>query len=549
MSKQRSWHKSYAPETPTEIEIREITLPEVLDEQAKAYPKHPALLFMGKTMCYAELNRWVNRFALALERLGIGEGDRVAIQLPNLPNTVIANYAVQRLGAVSVMCNPLYTERELSHLLRDSGARLIITLDMLQPRVKAIRENTSLEMVIACHINDYLAFPKKQLYPLLKRQMYRRIDQGVLAFLDLIAGESDQTVANRACWENLAALIYTGGTTGVSKGVMLAHKQLSSNTQQFRSMFYDLEDGVSSILGIFPFFHVAGYSSIQNLCIWCAWADVLVPRPEPKMIIALLKKYRPQFLPGVPTIFQGLLANEAFRQMDLSYIKGFFTGAAPLPEDTGKDLKQLTGADILEVYGMTESSANATVSPWGGRVKTGKAGVPIPNTDLKIVDLDHGQTELSTGQSGEILIKGPQVMMGYYKREEETQKTLRDGWLYSGDIGFLDEDGFLEINDRKNDMIIASGYNIYPREIDEILFEHPKVAEACALGIQDTYRGETVVAFIVCKPGEQLTAEELDAHCRKNLAAYKVPKKYTFLDALPKSAIGKVLRRELRKYD
>jgi long-chain acyl-CoA synthetase len=329
----------------------------------------------------------------------------------------------------------------------------------------------------------------------------------------------------------------------------LTHANISSNVQQFAAWFPDLKKGEDSILAVFPFFHSAGFTAIQNYCLWMATCDVLVPRPSPESVLEMLKKYKPRYLPAVPTIFVGLLNMEEFRKMDLSFIKGFFSGAAPLAADTLQQLKDLTGATLLEVYGLTETTPIATATPWGGKIKPGTVGTPVPSTDIKIVDVDTGKEEMPMGAPGEILIKGPQVMQGYYKKPEETGKVLKDGWLYTGDIGLFDEDGYLTIVDRKKDMIIAGGYNIFPREVDEILFEHPKVLEACTIGVPDRYRGETVKSFVVAKPGESLTEEEIVKYCQDRLAAYKVPKKIEFLESLPKSAIGKILRREIKEMD
>jgi len=272
-----------------------------------------------------------------------------------------------------------------------------------------------------------------------------------------------------------------------------------------------------------------------------------VPRPEPQINIDIIKKYKPTFLPGVPTIFVGLLAEPAFRNLDLSSIKGFFSGAAPLAADTIQDLKDLSGAMMCEVYGSTEAGPFVTITPWGGKVKPGTVGIPVADTDVKIVDIETGETEMPVGEQGEILIKGPQIMMGYYKKPEETAEVLKDGWFYTGDIGCFDEDGYLKITDRKKDMIIAGGYNIYPVEVDGVLFDHPKILEACTVGVDDAYRGETVKAFVVLRDGEALTEEEVIEFCRKNLAAYKVPKRVEFIDELPKSAVGKILRRKLKE--
>ena len=551
MGFERIWHKSYAPGVPPAIEPEKITIAEVLRRTAGRFPDRTAFYFMGRKITFAELESLVNRFTRALAALGVRAGDKVAMLMPNLPQLVIANHACYRLGAVTVMNNPLYSERELEHQLNDSDARFLVTLDLLLPRALKIKPATKIEAIIPCHINDYLPFPKKQLYPFVKRAMYRKVvpGPGVHPFLDLIGKYPDDPVPIAARWEDVAAFIYTGGTTGVSKGAMLTHANICGVIQQFRAWFPDLKDGEETLMGVYPIFHSAGYSVSQNLTIWGGWTSIMIPRPEPGIIIEMLKACRPGFLPGVPTIFVGLLNREEFRKMDLSFIRGFFGGAAPLAPETVRQLFDLTGKKIYDVYGLTENTALATCTPWKGKVKPGTVGVPLPNTDLKIVDLETGTKELPVGVAGEICIKGPQLMTGYYKKPEETKNALRDGWLYTGDIGFMDEDGHLTLVDRKKDMIVAGGYNIYPKEIDEVLFGHPKILEACAVGVPDEYRGETVKAFIVVRPGETLTAEEVIEYCRERLALYKVPRRIAFMDALPKSAVGKILRRELRALD
>lgn len=545
----RLWHQSYAPGVPKTIRYEKTTVSEALSRSAARFPENNALNYMGKHITYAALDRLVNAFARALAAHGIAPGDKVAVCLPNIPQAVIANYAVFRIGAATVQVNPLYTERELAYQLNDSDARIIITLTLLVPRIEKIKARTKIEKTIACHLHSYLPFPKKQLFPLVKRDMVRKLTESsdLLLFENLIHRYPGNPVEDESRWEETGALLYTGGTTGLSKGVMLTHANLSANVQQFVSWFPDLKPGQERIVGNFPFFHSAGFTAIQNFCLWQANEIILVPRPEPKINIDILKKYRPTFLPGVPTIFVGLLADPDFRKLDFSSVKGFFSGAAPLAAETIRDLKQLTGADMCEVYGLTENAPIAAATPWGGNIKPGTVGCPVPDTDIKIVDLDTGEKEMPVGETGEILIKGPQVMKGYYKKPEETEKVLKNGWFYTGDIGKCDTEGYLTIVDRKKDMIIAGGYNIYPVELDNVLFGHPKVLEACTVGIPDPYRGETVKAFVVPKKGELLTETEVIDYCRQHLAPYKIPKLVEFVEALPKSAVGKILRRELRE--
>jgi long-chain acyl-CoA synthetase len=547
----RSWHTSYAAGVPTTLTYDRTTVSAAFSRSAKNFPHHPALNYMGRTITYSELESMVRSFARVLSDMGIGPGDKVAVCLPNIPQAIIANYAVFRIGAVAVLCNPLYTERELAYQLNDSDAKIIVTLTLLVPRVEKIKDQTKIKKIIACHIHSFLPFPKKQLFPLVKKEMFRKITptDTVKLFTDLIRGKTDDPVVDKSRWEDVAALLYTGGTTGVSKGVMLTHANLSCNVQQFVAWFPDLKKGEESLVGNFPVFHSAGFTAIQNFCLWQAYEIILVPRPEPAINIEILKKYHPTFLPGVPTIFVGLLADPAFRKLNFSSIKGFFSGAAPLAADTIRELKNLTGADMCEVYGSTENSPIVSVTPWGGQIKPGTVGCPVPDTDVKIVDVETGETEMPTGETGEILIKGPQIMKGYYKKPAETDEVLKDGWFYSGDIGKFDKDGYLSIVDRKKDMIIAGGYNIYPLELDNVLFDHPKILEACTIGVPDTYRGETVKAFIVPKQRETLTEKEIIAYCKKNLAAYKVPKQIEFMEELPKSAVGKILRRKLKEME
>lgn len=551
MGFERIWHTSYPANVPVEIEFERITLPEVLSRTAGRYPNVTALMYMGKKIAYRELDSLVNRFARALKDLGIRKGDKVAMLLPNIPEVVIGNYATYRIGAVTAMNNPLYTERELEHQLNEADAVCLVTLDLLLPRIMKIKDKTKIKTIIACHINDYLPFPLKQLFPILKKNMYRKItpQDGVYEFMKLIRKYPGDKMKNEARWDEIGTLMFTGGTTGISKAAMISHANMSVNVQQLRKWVWDLEDGKERTLAIFPFFHSAGFTGIQNLGLLSGATIILIPRPDPTIIVQQIKRFKPTLVPGVPTIFVGLLNSPQFRSLDLRFIKGFVAGAAPLAVNTIQELKDLTGGGITNIYGLTEISPMGTATPWRGKEKPGTVGVPLPSTDLKIVDIETGTKEMPIGEPGEVIFSGPQVMQGYYKRPQETAAVLKDGWLYTGDIGFLDEDGFLTIVDRKKDMIIASGYNIYPKEIDEILFEHSKILEACAVGIPDPYRGETVKAFIVVKPGETLTAEEVIQYCKEHLAAYKVPKQVGFLETLPKSAVGKILRRELREME
>ena len=547
----RIWYQSYPPGVKKSIDYDKVTIPEALTRSAKHFPDKVAFDFMGKRVTFSEFDRLVNRFSRALEGLGVKEGDRVALILPNILQTFIANQAIMRIGAVAVQNNPLYTERELEHQLNNSDSTVAITLTLLLPRVLNVMPQTKVKKVIACHIHSYFPFLKKQLFPVVKKEMYKKVTptDNIYIFRDLIKRYPDDPFENKSKWDQLATIIYTGGTTGASKGVMLSHKNISVSVQQFTEWFGELKSGEESMVGLYPAFHTSGFSTTMNFMIWKAWEHLVIIRPEPKTIIEILKKHTPVFLPGLPTIFVGLLADPEFRKLDLSYLRGFLSGGASLPEELIRELEELTGAIVLEVYGSTETAPLICANPFTDKIKPGTVGLPAPDTDVKVVDTETGKKECKTGEAGEILVKGPQVMMGYCKDEEETKRTLKDGWYHTGDIGFFDNDGYLTLVDRKKDLIIASGYNISPVEIDNILYEHPKILEACAVGVPDAYRGETVKAFIVVKEGEHLTEQEVIDYCKQHLAAYKVPKLIEFMDELPKSVIGKVLRRTLREME
>jgi long-chain acyl-CoA synthetase len=462
--------------------------------------------------------------------------------LPNIPQIVIADYAAFRIGAVTVMNNPLYTEAELSYQLNDSDSIVLIALDLMFPVAKKLQERTQAKKVILCSLSDYLPQPLRPMFPPTEVPPHEE----VYRFMELLNAQSDAPVANVPVLSDLGALIYTGGTTGISKAAMLSHANISFNTQQFRSWFNAAKDGEERMLAIYPFFHAAGWTGMHNTCVYAGWVDILVPRPEPGQILDLIEKFKPTLLPGVSTIFVAILNNEKFVNMDLSFVKAYLTGAAPMALDTIEKLKKVRNVPLINVYGLTEITPMGTATPWGGDEKPETVGVPLPSTDLKIVDLDTGTKEVPIGEVGEICFKGPQVMVGYYKKPEETALVMDEGWVKTGDVGLMDEDGYVTIVDRKKDVIIAGGFNVYPKEIDELLMTHPKILEVCTIGVPDAYRGETVKVFIVTKPGEAMTAEEVVGFCKEKLAGYKVPKLVEFITALPKSVVGKILRRELR---
>lgn len=549
---EKIWLKSYAPGVPAEVEFKNIGLSESLRRTARKFPGVPALIFQGKTITYAEMDVLVSKFAAALRALGVGPGDRVGLLLPNLVQTAVGIYAVVRLGAIACPNNPLYTDRELEHQFNDSGCKLLLCWDILIPRMLKLREKTGIKKIVSCHVRDYLPFPLKQLFPLAKRDLHLKTpkENDVYEFMDLLSMHAPIVEDHQSDINDTAVLIYTGGTTGLSKGVELTHKNLSSNCQQMRAWCPDFQEGREVLMGCLPMFHSYGLTVVLNLGVFYGWSIVLIPKPEAKAILDAVDKYEVTLIPGVPTLFNAMINHPDIKKYRLKSVKTCFSAAAPLPMETIRGFKDLTGILICEAYGLTETSPCTHAIPLGGKEKPGCIGLPIPSTEVKLVDLDDFDREITAiGEPGEICIKGPQVMKGYINRKEETAAVLRDGWLLTGDIAVVDEEGYFTIVDRKKDMIISGGFNIYPREVDEVLFSHPKIKEACAIGVPDSHSGERVKAFVVLKENQTATEVEIIDFCREHLTKYKVPKFVEFVDDLPKSAVGKILRKELRRMD
>jgi long-chain acyl-CoA synthetase len=463
---------------------------------------------------------------------------------------VAAYFGILKLGAVAVMNNPLYSDRELEHQFNDSGAKLLITLDLLANRMVALRAKTGIKEIIYTTLGDYLPFPKNLLFPLVAKKRKLAADvapaENLHRWKPLLAAAAAPPPEVTLAFDDLAMYQYTGGTTGTSKGVMLTHGNLSKQVQQLKAWFPGFDAGGETMLGALPFFHVFGLSTAMNLAIYMGWGNILVPKPQPQQLLEAIRKYRPTFAPLVPTMYIGILNHPDVAKTDLTSIKGCFSGSAPLPVEVINEFEKKTGAIIVEGYGLTETTPVTHVNPFRGQRKVGSIGVPIPDTACRIVDINDEVTDLPVGETGELLIKGPQVMKGYWNRPDETKEALTDGWLHTGDIAKMDADGYFYIVDRKKDMIISSGFNVYPRDIEEVFFEHPKIQEATAIGIPHPTRGEQVKVFVVLKPGETASAEELLAFCQNKLARYKWPTMIEFRDDLPKTNVGKILKKELR---
>ena len=546
----KPWLAHYDKGVPEFVDYEETCIPEFLNRSAERFPENMALLFQGYQVTYRDLKKMVDRFAACLSKLGIQKGDSVAILLPNIIPCVVGYYAILKIGATVVMNNPLYTDRELEHQFNDSGAKLLITLDLLGNRMVDLRPKTGIKQIIYTSIGDYLPFPKNLLFPLVGKKKGLKADvksaPDVYKWKSVLSSSTGKVPDVNLSFEDTAMYQYTGGTTGVSKGVMLTHGNLSKQVQHIRAWFPMFNDGEEIMLGALPFFHVFGLSTAMNFSIYAGWGDILVPKPQPEALLETISKFKPTFAPLVPTMFIGLLNHPQIEQADLTSIKGCFSGSAPLPVEVIKDFEKRTGSVIVEGFGMTESSPVTHINPFNGHRKVGSIGLPISDTLCRIVDLNDGETDLPVGEAGELLVKGPQVMKGYWNKPDATAETLTDGWLHTGDIGKMDEDGYFYIVDRKKDMIISGGYNVYPRDIEEVFFEHPKVMEAAALGVPHPKRGEQVKVFVVLKEGETGTEEEFINYCKDKLAAYKLPTIIEFREELPKTNVGKILKKDLR---
>jgi long-chain acyl-CoA synthetase len=548
---EKPWLMHYPPEIPHHLEYPNKTLPGYLRETAARYGGHEAIYFLGKTLTFREVYEQALTLANYLKQIGLQKGDRVSIMLPNCPQAVISYYGVLFAGGIVVQTNPLYTEHELEYQLNDSGATVLITLDMLYPKAVKAKAKTNVKHLIITSMKDYLPTAKKWLYPLMQRKQQpvivkveERSDQHLFSKIMLQRNITELNVEIDPA-EDVALLQYTGGTTGVPKAAMLTHRNLIANTLMCVHWMYRCGKGTESILGILPFFHVYGMTTVMNLAIVQAYKMILLPKFDVEATLKTIEKLRPTMFPGAPTMYIALLNHPDLARYDLSSIKVCISGSAPLPVEVQEKFEKATGGKLIEGYGLTEASpVTHSNFVWDGERVKGSIGVPWPDTEAKIISLETGE-EAKANEIGELVVRGPQVMKGYWNQPHETENVLRDGWLYTGDIGYMDERGYFYIVDRKKDMIIASGYNIYPREVEEILYQHPKVQEAAVVGVPDEYRGETVKAFIVLKQGEQCTEEELDQFMRSRLAAYKVPRIYEFRAELPKTAVGKILRRAL----
>lgn len=521
---------------------------ELPDSAARDYPDRTAILYHGNRVTYAELKELTDRFAGALHRIGVKPGERVAVMLPNLPQTIIAFWGVIKAGAVLVMTNPFYMETEVVYNMHDSGAKYMVLADNLWPKIAGMRHRLPIEHFVITDEADSMALPYAKLA--------ERAASGegpadvvwsdhVHRWSEFIAG-AEPYVQKHHEPDDIILFQYTGGTTGVSKGVMLSHRNMVANAEQFMAEMHLYREKEEFVVSIMPFFHVYGLTVGLVLSAALACGTVPIPRYVPLDMLRTLSASKATIFVSAPAVFTSLLQQKTLKDYNLHSIRLCVSGSAPLPAEVTNRFREVTGAYIVEGYGLTEASPVTHFTPLGISDKVCSIGVPIPGTLARIVDMENGELNMPVGKVGELIVKGPQVMRGYWKRPDETANALRNGWLYTGDIATMDEEGYFYIVDRKKDMAIVGGYNVYPREVDEVLQSHPGIAEAVTVGIPEGIRGEVLKAFVVPREGYDLKRSEIVAFCRKRLAPYKVPRSIEFRDALPRTAVGKVLRRALR---
>ena len=550
---EKPWLKFYEEGVPATIDYPDMMMPQVLADTARKHPDHPATLFKGAKLTYRELNELVDKFAAGLQKLGVKKGDRVAVHLPNCPQFPISYYAILRAGGIVVPCNSAYVAREMERQLSDSGAEVIVTLSAFYPIIKQIRDKTKLRHVVVAKIKTYFPGLLKLLFTLLMEKKEGHAvdisgDANTYWFQDVLAEAPARPTPVDLDWDDTAVLMYTGGTTGISKGAQLTHKNILVNAVQCK-YWLKTPEATEVVLTTLPLFHSYGMTTCMNHSACTASTMILVPDPRNlKDVLESINKYHPTIYPGVPAMYvainndPGVLAGK----YNVKSIRACVSGAAGLPGEVQKKFEEITGGKLVEGYGLSEATPVTHANPIFGENRVGTIGLPWPDTEAVIMDLDTGEKILPPGEVGELCIRGPQVMKGYWNMPEETASTLRGGWLYTGDIAKMDEDGYFQIVDRKKDMILgAGGFNIYPREIEDVLYEHPKVLEVAAAGVPVPGKGERVKVYVVLKEGETATEEEIIQFCRENMAPYKVPKFVEFRTELPKTMVGKILRRVL----
>ncbi len=543
------WERTYPKDVDYHAPLPSRPLYELMDEAARAFADRPCLDFLGKRSTYREISSLVDRAAKGFQEMGVGKGVRVGLFLPNTPYYVICYFGILKAGGMVVNFNPLYAERELKHQIDDSGVETMVTLDLavLYDKMARMLDETVLKRIIVCPMAEILPFPKNWLFPIVKRKELAtlRTDGSTIPFSRLTGNDGRPSPVAIDPAEDVAVLQYTGGTTGVPKGAMLTHANLYANTVQSSLWFVGAKPGQERMLGVLPFFHVFAMTVVMNLSIRFGAEIIMLPRFELDQVMKTIHDKKPTLFPAVPTIYTAINHHKDLAKFDLSSIRFCFSGGAPLPVEVKEMFERNTGCILVEGYGLSESSPVATGNPLCGVNKPGSIGLPIPGTVIEIVSLEEPRRVLPVGEKGEVCIRGPQVMKGYWNKPQETAETLVDGRLHTGDVGTMDEDGYVFIVDRIKDMILCSGFNVYPRNVEEAIYLHPAVAECVVAGLPDEYRGQTVKAYVRVLDGETLTKEDLCAFLKDKLSPIEMPKIVEFRGELPKTMIGKLNRKAL----
>jgi long-chain acyl-CoA synthetase len=547
---EKRWLSHYDEGVPPHIEYPHVPLYQLLEDAAARFPQGICTRFFGKPISYKEMKELSDHFAAGLGELGVRKGDRVALLLPNSPQFVIAYYGLLKAGAVVVPLNPLYSTRELAFHFQDSGTESVVTIPMFLPKAVELSSETPLRRIIYTSLADFMPFPMSLVMGLRERRQRGEVGElppgvTVVNMKDMLAqAPPARFKPQEVDPEEMAVLIYSGGTTGIAKGIMLSHFAIVANAHQVA-----VWGGIGEqdrMLAVLPFFHGFGMCVNMNAPILAGGEIVILPRFQSREVAKAIEKYKPTFFIGVPTMFVALSNVPGIDRFDFSSLKGIFVGAAPLTQAIKDDFEAKTGGRMIEGYGLTEAVTGIMANPYKGKHKLGSIGIPFSDVEVKIVDLEDGH-DLPPGELGEIVLKSPTLMMGYYNLPQGTAAAMREGWLFTGDIGYMDEDGYFYITDRKKELIIVGGFNVFPREIDELIYAHPKVKEGICVGLPDPFKGERIKVYAVLKEGEAVTEEELIVYFRENLVDYKVPSEVEFRSELPKSAIGKILRRALRE--
>ncbi|HTP55906.1 MAG TPA: long-chain fatty acid--CoA ligase [Thermoplasmata archaeon] len=547
----RPWLRKYPPGVPAHVDVPDQLVTELVAESVRRWPDRPALLFYGARWSYARLWRESGRFAAALAAEGIGPGDRVALYLPNCPAYPIALFGLLRLGAVAVQVSPLYLGQDLGRLLESSRPKALVTLEILYPHYAALAGSNPVPVVFVARLREFYPWYLKPFVNLVLRRQGRSTafpsGPSVRAWRRALRSTGPAPTWRGDPGRSVAVLQYTGGTTGAPRGPMLTHRNLVANVAQLNAWYTTQRPGEEVILATIPFFHVYGLTVALLLGMSQGATVVLQTRPDIPELLKLIDRHRPTQFPGVPALYQALLDRPDLSRHDLRSIRYCLSGSAPLPVELQRRFEQLTGASLVEGYGLSETSPVTHANPVAGERRAGSIGLPIPDTEQRIVDPAAADRSLPVGEAGELAVRGPQVMLGYFEQPEETAAALRDGWLLTGDIARLDADGYAYLVDRKKDVIIVGGFKVYPREVEEVLFQHPAVTDAAVVGVPDVGHGEVPKAFVVPRAGATVSEAELIAFVRERIAHYKAPRSVEFRTALPRSGVQKVLRRALRE--